>query len=191
MLLENKVFNDTILNRVFTNATKAVQVGLDMNLSNRITPFWESVIGGNIYNYKISGSIFNGAIKVNNASWIYSINTSQTFTLTKSLVIQASINYLSNRVTAQGEDGPFLTPHLSFKKTTQDQRWSFQMQWLNIDMGANVSNRQRITTRGADFYTSTNYLYETDQLQFSCSYNLRKKNRKITLPTSEIAEKEF
>ena len=187
----NKVFNDTILNRVFTNATKAVQVGLDMNLSNRITPFWESVIGGNIYNYKISGSIFNGAIKVNNASWIYSINTSQSFTLKKSLVIQSSINYLSNRVTAQGEDGPFLTPHLSFKKTTQDQRWSFQMQWLNIDMGANVSNRQRITTRGADFYTSTNYLYETDQLQFSCSYNLRKKNRKITLPTSEIAEKEF
>jgi hypothetical protein len=162
-----------------------------MNLSNRFTPFWESVLGGNIYNYKISGSIFNGAIKVNNASWMYSINTSQTFTLTKGIVIQASINYLSNRVTAQGEDGAFLTPHLSFKKTTQDQRWSFQMQWLNIDMGANVSNRQRITTRGSDFYTSTNYLYETDQLQFSCSYNLRKKNRKITLPTSEIAEKEF
>ncbi|MEY3676539.1 MAG: hypothetical protein RJB67_1029 [Bacteroidota bacterium] len=187
----NKVFNDTILNRVFTNATKAVQIGLDMNLSNRFTPFWESVIGGNIYNYKISGSIFNGAIKVNNANWIYSINTTQTFTVTKGIVIQASINYLSNRVTAQGEDGAFLTPHLSFKKTTQDQRWSFQMQWLNIDMGANVSNRQRITTRGSDFYTTTNYLYETDQLQFSCSYNLRKKNRKITLPSSEIAEKEF
>jgi len=187
----NKVFNDTILNRVFTNATKAVQIGLDMNLSNRVTSFWESVIGGNMYNYKISGSIFNGLIKVNNASWIYSINTSQTFTLTKGIVIQASLNYISNRVTAQGEDGAFLTPHLSFKKTTKDQRWSFQMQWLNIDMGANVSNKQRITTRGANFYTSTNYLYETDQLQFSCSFNLRKKNRKITLPSSEIAEKEF
>jgi hypothetical protein len=187
----NKVFNDTILNRVFTNATKAVQIGLDMNLSNRVTPFWESIIGGNLYNYKISGSIFNGAIKVNNVSWIYSINTTQTFTLTKSIVLQASINYLSNRVTAQGEDGAFLTPHLSFKKTTKDQRWSFQMQWLNIDMGANVSNRQRITTRGYNFYTSTNSLYETDQLQFSCSYNLRKKNRNISLPSSEIAEKEF
>ena len=85
----------------------------------------------------------------------------------------------------------FLPRICHLKKTTQDQRWSFQMQWLNIDMGANVSNRQRITTRGADFYTSTNYLYETDQLQFSCSYNLRKKNRKIRLHTSEIAEKEF
>ena len=187
----NKVFNDTILNRVFTNATKAVQLGLEMNLTNTITPFWQSVFGGNIYHYKISGSIFDGAVKVNNASWIYSINSAQTFTLQKGLALQLSINYLSNRVTAQGEDGAFLTPHLSLKKTTQDQRFSFQIQWLNIDMGSKISNRQRITTRGSNFYTTTNYIYETDQLQFSLQYNIRKKNRKVTLPVSEMAEKEF
>jgi ferric enterobactin receptor len=187
----NKVFNDTILNRVFTNATKAAQIGLEMNLTNTITPFWQSIFSGNIYNYKIFGSIFDGGIKVNNANWIYSINSTQTFTLQKGLSLQASINYLSNRVTAQGEDGAFLTPHLSLKKTTQDQRWSFQMQWLNIDMGTKLSNRQRITTRGLNFYTTTNYIYETDQLQFSLSYNISKKNRKVILPVSEMAEKEF
>lgn len=187
----NKVFNDTILNRVFTNATKAVQLGLEMNLINTITPFWQSVFGGNIYHYKISGSIFDGAVKVNNASWIYSFNSAQTFTLQKGLSLQLSINYLSNRVTAQGEDGAFLTPHLSLKKTTQDQRFSFQIQWLNIDLGSKISNRQRITTRGSNFYTTTNYIYETDQLQFSLQYNIRKKNRKVTLPVSEMAEKEF
>mgnify|MGYP000331895591 CR=1 FL=1 len=53
----NKVFNDTILNRVFTNATKAAQIGLEMNLTNTITPFWQSIFSGNIYKYKISGSI--------------------------------------------------------------------------------------------------------------------------------------
>ena len=107
------------------------------------------------------------------------------------MALQLSINYLSNRVTAQGEDGAFLTPHLSLKKTTQDQRFSFQIQWLNIDMGSKISNRQRITTRGSNFYTTTNYIYETDQLQFSLQYNIRKKNRKVTLPISEMAEKEF
>ena len=162
-----------------------------MNLTNTITPFWQSIFSGNIYKYKISGSIFDGAIKINNASWIYSINSTQTFTLQKGLSLQASINYLSKRVTAQGEDGAFLTPHLSLKKTTQDQRWTFQMQWLNIDMGTKLSNRQRITTRGLNFYTTTNYIYETDQLQFSLSYNISKKNRKVILPVSEMAEKEF
>ncbi len=187
----NKVYNDTILNRVFTNATKAVQLGLEINLTNTITPFWQSIIGGNIYHYNISGSIFDGTVKVNNASWIYSINSAQNFTLQKGLALQLSINYLSNRVTAQGEDGAFLTPHLSLKKTTLDQRFSFQIQWLNIDMGSKISNRQRITTRGNNFYTTTNYIYETDQLQFSLQYNIRKKNRKVSLPVSEMAEKEF
>lgn len=65
------------------------------------------------------------------------------------------------------------------------------MQWLNIDAGMNQSNRQRITTYGKDFYTTTNYNYEPDQLQFSINFNLSRKNRKIHLPASEMGEKEF
>jgi outer membrane receptor protein involved in Fe transport len=187
----NKVYNDTILNRVFTNATRASQFGLELNISNAITPFWQSVIGGNIYKYTIEGSIFGGTIAVNNASWVYSINTTQTFSIQKSLSLQLSLNYLSNRVTAQGEDGAFLTPHLSLKKSVNNKRWVFQMQWLNIDLGSKIVNRQQITTRGSDFYSTTNYIYETNQVQFSVSYNLSKRNRKIVLPASEMAEKEF
>jgi ferric enterobactin receptor len=187
----NKVFNDTILNRVFTNASKALQIGMELNVTNSITPNWQSVMSGNVYRYKIDGTIFNGAVNVSNASIIYSINSTQSIKIQKGLALQLSINYLSNRITAQGEDGAFVTPHLSLKKTTQDQRWSFQMQWLNIDMGSKISNRQRITTSGSNFYTTTNYIYETDQIQFSLSFNMSKRNRKIILPASDIAEKEF
>jgi hypothetical protein len=187
----NKVYNDTILNRVFTNASKALQIGMEVNVTNSITPYWQSLISGNLYRYKIDGTIFDGAVNVSNASIIYSINSTQSIKIQKGLALQLSINYLSNRITAQGEDGAFLTPHLSLKKTTQDQRWTFQMQWLNIDMGSKIANRQRITTRGSNFYTTTNYIYETDQIQFSLSFNMSKRNRKITLPVSDIAEKEF
>ena len=187
----NKVYNDTILNRVFTNASRALQIGMEVNVTNSITPNWQSVMSGNVYRYKIDGTIFNGAVNVSNASIIYSINSTQSIKIQKGLALQLSINYLSNRITAQGEDGAFVTPHLSLKKTTQDQRWTFQMQWLNIDMGSKISNRQRITTRGSNFYTTTNYIYETDQIQFSLSFNMSKRNRKITLPVSDIAEKEF
>lgn len=187
----NKVYNDTILNRVFTNASRALQIGMELNITNSITPYWQSVISGNIYHYKIEGTIFDGAVNVSNASIIYSINSMQSIKIQKGLALQLSINYLSNRVTAQGEDGAFVTPNLSLKKTTQDQRWSFQIQWLNIDMGTEFANRQRITTRGGNFYSTTNYIYETDQLQFSLSFNMSKRNRKISLPASEMAEKEF
>jgi outer membrane receptor protein involved in Fe transport len=187
----NKVFNDSILVRAFTNAGKAVQLGLETNVNIKINPIWSFVIGGNVYQYQINGNIFNNSISIKNSSLVYSINSTQNFSLPKLLSVQLSVNYLSNRATAQGKDSRFLTPHLSIKKTTSDKRWSFQLQWLNIDAGMQQSNRQRITTSGKDFYTTTNYIYETDQIQFSASFNLSKRNRKIVLPTSEIGEKEF
>jgi hypothetical protein len=187
----NKIFNDSILVRAFTNAGISTQLGFETNVNLKINPIWSLILGGNIYQYQINGNIFNNSISIQNSSWVYSLNTTQNFSLPKLWSVQLSVNYLSNRATAQGKDSRFLTPHLSIKKTTSDKRWSFQLQWLNIDAGMQQSNRQRITTFGKDFYTTTNYIYETDQIQFSASFNLSKRNRKIVLPTSEIGEKEF
>ncbi len=187
----NKIFNDTILNRAFTNAGKSTQFGIETNITYQVNKWYNLVFGGNIYKYEIKGNIFNNAIAIENSSWVYSINSSQTFTLTKNWTMQLSINYLSERATAQGKDSRFLTPHFTVKKTTNNKRWSYQLQWLNIDAGLKQSNRQRITTFGTNFYTTTNYIYEPDQLQFSIGFNLTKKNRKITLPVSEMGEKEF
>ncbi len=187
----NKVFNDTILNRVYTNAGNATQFGMETNFTSQVNNWWSSAIGGNLYKYSIKGNIFGGAIAVNNSNWVYSFNSTQTFTLPKNWMLQLSINYLSEKATAQGEDSRFLTPHFTVKKTSGDKRWSVQLQWLNMDAGMLQSNRQRITTYGADFYSTTNYIYEPDQIQFSVGFNLSKKNRKIILPVSEMGEKEF
>lgn len=187
----NKVFNDTILNRVYTNAGRATQIGVEANYTHQLTKWWSSILGGNIYQYAIEGKIFNNSVPINNKSWVYSINSTQSFSLPKNWSVQFSVNYLSVRATAQGEDGRFLTPYFSIRKTSTDKQWNFQMQWLNIDLGFDQSNRQRITTFGSNFYTTTNYIYEVNQLQFSVGYNLSKKNRKINLPVSEMGEKEF
>jgi len=187
----NSVFADTILNRVFTNAGLALQTGLEANLNITVSKTWQFVLGGNLYDYQIKGKIFNGQVAVQNRSLVYSINSTQSFNLPQSWLLQFSVNYISQRATAQGEDGAFLTPHFTVKKTTANKRWYFQFQWLNMDAGLNISNRQRITTFGNNFYTTTHYIYEPDQLQFSVGFNLLRKNRKISLPQSEMGEKEF
>ena len=187
----NKRYNDTIISRVFTNAGLARQTGFEANLSFRPVDFWQIIFGGNVYRYSIVGEIFDGTIRVDNKRWVYSINTTQSFNLSKNWSAQLGVNYLSVRATAQGVDGEFLTPNLSVKKSSKDNRWTFQLQWLYMDGGLGLSNRQRITTSGSNFYTTTNYIYEPDQLQFSASFNLMRKNRKINLPQSEMAEKEF
>lgn len=187
----NKVYNDTILNRVFTNAGRALQTGLEAGINKIITPWWQMVMGGNIYYYDVAGEIFGGTVPIKNYAWVYSINTTQTFSLPYKWSTQLGINYLSERVTAQGKDSRFLSPNLTIKKTSKDNRWNVQLSWLNIDAGMKQSNRQRITTWGNNFYTTTHYIYEPDQFQLSIGYNLSKRNRKITLPQSEIGEKEF
>ena len=74
----NKVFNDTILNRVFTNAGKANLWGVEFGTNMKPVKWWQLYLGGNIYNYKISGNIFNNAIAIQNADWVYSVNVSST-----------------------------------------------------------------------------------------------------------------
>lgn len=187
----NKIYNDTILNRAFTNAGRMLQTGLEASINKAMTTWWQIILGGNIYYYDIAGKIFDGTIPIRNFAWVYSINTTQTFNLPRKWSTQLSVNYLSERVTAQGKDGRFLTPNLAIKKTSKDNRWNFQLLWMNMDAGMKQSNRQRITTWGDNFYTTTNYIYEPDQFQLSIGYNLSKRNRKIALPQSEIGEKEF
>jgi hypothetical protein len=71
-----------------------------------------------------------------------------------------------------------------------DKRLVAVIQWQNIDLGMQQSHRQRITTWGDHFYTTTNYIYEPDFVMLNLSYNFNWKNNK-KLPSSEFGEKEF
>ncbi len=190
----NSVYKDTILNRVYTNVESSESLGLETGLDINPASWWKLYLGANVYNQKYSGKLKildAPTFRINNSGWVYSVNVNTTFNFTRSLSLNANVNYLSDRPTAQGEDSRFLTPNLALKKSFMDNRFSLSFQWQNIDLGMNQSNRQRITTWGENFYTTTNYIYETDILMLNFSYNLNWKNGKSKLPSSEFGEKEF
>lgn len=189
----NSVYADTILNRVFTNASKAKLIGLEFGSTFKPVKWISAYLGANIYNYKISGelNVLGNSSIINNSAWVYSINMNTTFDLGKKWVLQANVNYLSERPTAQGEDSRFLSPNTSIKKTFSKGKFSLGLQWQNMNLGFMNSNQQRITTWGSDFFTTTNYIYETDVFLLNFSFNLNKLNNKSKLPVSEIGEKEF
>lgn len=187
----NSVYNDTILNRIYTNAGNATQWGLEAGVNLKPVKWWSFYAGGNLYNYSIKGSLFNNAVAVSNSAVAYSLNTNHTFQLAKTLSVQFNLNFLSLRPTAQGEDSRFVSPNLSVKKTFLDGRWTAMLQWQNIGLGFIPSNEQRITTRGVDFYTTTNYIQEKDVFVLNLGFNFNKSNKKIKLPGSEFGEREF
>jgi ferric enterobactin receptor len=187
----NSVYNDTIINRIYTNAGVATSWGLEAGTTINVTKWWQWYAGGNVYHYKIKGSLFDKNVNVNTSSVVYSINANTTFKVSPTFQLQWSVSYLSKRVTAQGEDSRFIVPSATAKKTFLKGRLAAALQWQNIDLGLLGTNRQRITTFGKDFFTTTNYIQETDIFQLNISYNLNQTSKKARLPTSEFGEKEF
>jgi len=187
----NSVYNDTILNRIYTNAGLARSWGLETGSSVNVTKSWQIYAGGNLYHYKIKGSLFKDAVAVSTSSWVYSINANTTWKISATFQLQGSMNYLSRRITAQGEDSRFITPNLSARKTFLKGKLAATVQWQNVDLGVLGSNRQRITTFGQNFFTTTNYIQETDIFMFNLSYNLNQTSKKVKLPSSEFTDKEF
>lgn len=186
----NTVFNDSILNRIYSNVGRGRSIGLEMGAEIRPFPWWQIFAGGNVYHYEIDGTFDDRPVNTN--SWIYSINANTTFDLSSSFSIQWTLNYLSDRNTAQGEDSRFFSPNLALRKTFLNDRLATTLQWLNMDMGLLDTNEQRITTaREGEFFTTTNYVYEVDMILLNLSYTINKSKNKTKFIKSEFGEKEF
>ncbi|GAB4029311.1 TonB-dependent receptor [Spirosoma jeollabukense] len=187
----NSIYADTILNRLYTTAGRAQRLGLELTSDLTITKRWKLYVGGTVYRSMISGQLFQNTVVFSNQAWAYSVNTNTSLQVATSWVLQANLNYLSQRITAQGEDSRFFVPNLSIKKSFVQNRLSVMFQWQNIGLGRLASNEQRITTRGVDFYTTTNYIQEKDILLLNLSYSLRQRHKPVKLPSNEFGEKEF
>ncbi|MEP0365568.1 MAG: TonB-dependent receptor [Cyclobacteriaceae bacterium] len=186
----NTIYNDTILNRIYSNVGTGRSVGLEMGADVKLNDWWKAYLGGNVYNYKIDGAFDERSI--NSQNWIYSINANTTFDLGKDWTVQWTLNYLSARNTAQGKDSRFYNPNLTVRKSFLDKRLTTTLQWLSMDLGLLNSNEQRITTsRTGEFYTTTNYVYEVDRIVLNISYTLNSSKNKAKFIKSEFGEKEF
>jgi len=186
----NNVYNDSILNRIYSNVGNSQSVGFDVSTELKMSKAWKIFASGNLYHYSLKGRFDNRP--VNTSNWVHSINANTTFDFLETFSLQLNVNYVSEKVTAQGIDSRFLLPSLSLRKTFLDDRLSATIQWMNIDMGLWDANEQRITTwRDNEFYTTTNYIYEVDVVMINLSYSFNKSANKARFIKSEFGEKEF
>ncbi|MBU2996268.1 TonB-dependent receptor [Cellulophaga baltica] len=190
---------DTILNRVYSNVGKSNAVGIELGAQIKPTKNWSNYIGANIYTYDIEGAFtfehrdgVERTYEVNSEATIYSINMNSTYSFWKNASLQFTLNYLSDRNTAQGEDSRFYSPNLAFRKSFFDDKLTATLQWQNIDMGLLKTNEQRITTyKTGEFFTTTNYKYEVDMVSLNLSYNFNATKNKSKFIESEFGKKEF
>lgn len=186
----NTIYNDTILNRIYSNVGNAKSLGLEFGAEIKPTKNWSNFIGANIYSYNIRGRFDGRPIQTD--ATIYSVNLNSTLRFWETASLQFTFNYLSDRITAQGEDSRFYSPNLTFQKSFFDDRLKVTLQWQNIDMGLLNTNEQRITTfRPNEFYTTTNYIYEVDIVLLNLSYIFKTGSNKSKFIDSEFGKREF
>ena len=186
----NTVYNDTILNRIYSNVGNAKVIGREnggeYNLGKKLKIFYST----SFYYYIIKGS-FDDHI-INTDDYVYSLNLNSTYNFSNSSFVQLNFNYLSNKITAQGKDSEYYSPNLILVRRFWDNQLTVSLQWKNIDMGLMNSNEQRITTqREGDFYTTTNYVYEVDMILLSLSYNFKNRKNTTKFIESEFGKREF
>ena len=186
----NTIYNDSILNRIYSNIGTARSIGLEVGAQLKPTKNWTNFIGANIYDHRIKGEYDNRPI--NSSAIVYSINLNSTYSFWKNASLQFTFNYLSERITAQGEDSRFYSPNLTFQKSFLDDRLTATIQWQNIDMGFLDSNEQRITTyRPNEFFTTTNYIYEVDVVVLNLTYTFKNGKGKSKFIESVFSKQEF
>ena len=186
----NTVYNDTILNRIYSNVGNAKVVGREMTMEYNLGKKIKILASSNFYYNIIRGS-FDGQI-VNKDAYAYNMNFNSTFLFSDTAFAQFTLNYLSSRITAQGKDSEYYSPNLTYVKRFWNNQLTVSMQWKNIDMGLLNTNEQRISTqRSSEFYTTTNYVYEVDMILLSLSYNFKNRKNTTNFIDSEFGKREF
>ena len=186
----NTIYNDTILNRIYSNVGNARAFGGELGTEFTVAKKLKTFASFNLYNYQIDGEFDKSPISCKGT--IFSLNLNSTYSFSGNTFAQFNYNYLSNRITAQGQDSRFYSPNLTLTKRFWNNQLTASLQWKNMDMGLMNTNEQRITTSRPDkFYTTTNYVYEVDMILFSLSYNFNNRNNTAKFIDSEFGKREF
>ena len=186
----NTIYNDTILNRIYSNVGNAKAFGGELGTEFTVAKKLKTFASFNLYNYQIDGEFDKS--QISSKGTIFSLNLNSTYSFSGNTFAQFNYNYLSNRITAQGQDSRFYSPNLTLTKRFWNNQLTASLQWKNMDMGLMNTNEQRITTSRPDkFYTTTNYVYEVDMILFSLSYNFNNRNNTAKFIDSEFGKREF
>ena len=101
----NTVYNDTILNRVYSNVGRARVLGREMGAEYNLGKKLKLLIFSNYYYTIIQGS-FDGHT-INTDAHANTLNLNSTYRFSDTAFAQFNFNYISERITAQGEDSEF------------------------------------------------------------------------------------
>lgn len=170
----SSVYQDSIVLNTVENVGKDYSLGIEAMLNIAITKWWDLNASGNLFNYKIEGTLYDAPFSRTSTNWNSRVNN--TFRLWKNGQLQLTYRYNSPTVTAQGKNSGFYQVDGAFKIGFMDNRLSANLQVSDI---LGTAKREHIQ-EGQDLYIYSNYDPVSPMVNLTLTYrfNNYKINRK-------------
>ena len=170
----NSVYAENVTLNSIANVGTDYSVGAEFMIMFNPIKLWEFNLMGDLYDYRISGSLFDQSFARESFNW--SIKNNNVFKLSSSTDLQINTRYSSPTVTAQGKWNGFFTTDLGVKQDLIPKRLSLVLQVNDLFK----TGKREFTSQGVDFY---NYNYFTRQspmvvLNLKYNFNNYKEDKK-------------
>ncbi|HEY6435838.1 MAG TPA: outer membrane beta-barrel family protein, partial [Ignavibacteriaceae bacterium] len=155
--------NDVTLT-TFSNVGEDYSLGAELMLIFDPLSFWNINFMGNIYNYRIEGSILDEPFSNESFNWQTRMNN--TFKLWSSTQIQFNTNYTSPTVTSQGEWAGYFSSDLSIRQELISNVLAVTLQIRDL-FG---TTKREYTSEGTNLYNYNYFDMHTPALTFNLRY---------------------
>lgn len=134
----SSVYSETVMMHTFENVGQDYSLGGEVMLTLGITKWWDMDLSGDVYNYRLKGTLYDQPFERTSFNWNSRFNN--TFQLWKNGQLQVSSRYNSATVTAQGTSSDYYTVDAAVKAN-----------FLNHSLSANLQVRDIFGTSKRDF----------------------------------------
>ena len=158
------VYADNVILRYPENVGQAFAAGAEAMLSYELFKIWQVNLSGNVYNYKVEGSLFDQDYSNESLNWNTRLNNS--FKITKNLQVQLNASYNSPTATSQGTSENYYSVDGAIKTNLFDRKFSVVLQLRDIFQTA----KREQTTVGENFYNYNKSYRKAPFAMLSLSY---------------------
>jgi len=165
------VYNDSVMMQTFENVGTDYSLGVEAMLSLDVVKWWKLELMGNLFNYKVKGTLYDEPFSQTSLNWGSRANN--TFMIGEFTKLQFNGNYESPSVSAQGTREGYYTLNMAVSRDFMKRKLSIVAQVRDVFSTA----RHEFTSSGPDF---DNYiLYKRKSPFFSVTISYKLNNYKM------------
>jgi len=160
------VYVDSVMMSTFENVGNDYSLGVEGMLSLDVVKWWKMELMGNLFNYKVEGTLYDEPFSRTSLNWGSRVNN--TFFVGEFTKLQFNGNYNSPSVSAQGTREGYYTLNVAVSRDFFKRKLSVVAQVRDVLSTA----RHEFTSEGPDFYNYILYKRKSPYLSVTLTYKL-------------------